>query len=173
MTPNHNILIGFGCLIFCGVGPLAQTIAPTTDLPVVAAAASTPTPAPTHAGFVKSVRGAVQLRSVDGSLRAARSGDPMAATDQVVTDAASAASIVLRDGTALMVGPSSQFELKTFHFDATTQDGSVLVSLLRGSLRMITGLIGRTHPEAVRVDTQTATIGIRGTDFIVRAGDDL
>ena len=25
------------------------------------------------------------------------------------------------------------------------------------------------HPEAVRVETQTATIGIRGTDFIVSA----
>jgi hypothetical protein len=35
-------------------------------------------------------------------------------------------------------------------------------------MRMITGLIGKTNPDAVRVETQTATIGIRGTDFIVQ-----
>lgn len=35
---------------------------------------------------------------------------------------------------------------------------------------MITGLLGK-KPETVRVDTQTATIGIRGTDFIVKADD--
>ncbi len=52
----------------------------------------------------------------------------------------------------------------------TTQDGGMLVSLLRGTLRMVTGLIGKTHPDAVRVETQTAVIGIRGTDFIVQAG---
>jgi hypothetical protein len=34
---------------------------------------------------------------------------------------------------------------------------------------MVTGLIGKTQPDAVRVETQTATIGIRGTDFIVQA----
>ena len=43
----------------------------------------------------------------------------------------------------------------------------LLVALLRGSLRMATGLIGKTHPEAVHVETPTAVIGIRGTDFIV------
>jgi hypothetical protein len=45
----------------------------------------------------------------------------------------------------------------------------MLVRLGRGSLRMITGLLGKAHPDAVRVETQTATIGIRGTDFIVES----
>ena len=34
---------------------------------------------------------------------------------------------------------------------------------------MITGLIGKRQPDAFRVETQTVTIGIRGTDFIVAA----
>lgn len=38
-------------------------------------------------------------------------------------------------------------------------------------MRMVTGLIGKKNPDAIRVDTQTATIGIRGTDFIVTADD--
>ena len=75
----------------------------------------------------------------------------------------------LSGGTTMVVGPSSRLDVKEFHFDATTQDGGLLVSLLRGSMRMITGLIGKKQPDAVRVETQTATIGIRGTDFIVQA----
>ncbi|WP_157731041.1 FecR domain-containing protein [Variovorax sp. HW608] len=51
----------------------------------------------------------------------------------------------------------------------TTQDGGMLIALLQGSARMITGLIGKTHPDAVRVETPTAVISIRGTDFIVQA----
>ena len=122
-----------------------------------------------QAGFLKSVRGDVQLLSADGSTRSAAAGDPVATVDRIVTGADAAASVVLRDGSALMIGPSSRLDVKEFHFDATTQDGGMLMSLLRGSLRMITGLIGKTNPDAVRIETQTATIGIRGTDFIVQA----
>jgi hypothetical protein len=122
-----------------------------------------------HAGFVKLVRGDVQLLSASGVLRPARPGDEVAPIGRIVTGADGAASVVLRDGSTVVVGPSSRLDLKEFSFDATTQDGNILLSLLRGSLRMVTGLIGKTHPDAVRVETQTATIGIRGTDFIVQA----
>ena len=121
-----------------------------------------------HAGILKTVRGDVQLIGEPGGSRPARPGDSVTAADRLATGADSGASIVMRDGTTLVVGPASQLDLKLFQFDATTQDGNMLVSLVRGSLRMITGLIGKMHPEAVRVETQTATIGIRGTDFIVQ-----
>ena len=143
----------------------------------VATAALAQTPAATpsavppaeHAGFIKMVRGDVQLLSASGVLRPARAGDEVAPIERLVTGPEAAASVVLRDGSTLVVGPSSRVDLKEFSFDATTQDGNMLVGLLRGSLRMITGLIGKRHPDAVRIETQTATIGIRGTDFIVQA----
>lgn len=133
--------------------------------------AQTAPPAETIAGIVKSVRGDVQMFDVNGALRPARAGDAMAPIDRLVTGSDAGASVVLRDGTTLVVGPSSRLDLKDFHFDPTTQEGGMLVTLLRGTLRMITGLIGKAHPEAVRIETQTATIGIRGTDFIVQADE--
>jgi hypothetical protein len=143
--------------------PAAATVPP-------APTATTPAPAAdAHAGFIKSVRGEVHVLSAGGDARLARPGDRVSPIDRISTGAASAASVVLRDGTALVLGPDSRLDLKQFHFDSTTQDGGLLVSLLRGSLRMVSGLIGKTNPDAVRVDTQTATIGIRGTDFIVTA----
>ena len=149
-------------LLLSGAGALAQTV-PATD------ATATPPVGADHAGILKSVRGKVLLLGADGRTRPAQAGDPIAPIDRIQTEADSGASLVLRDGTTMVLGPSSRLDLKQFHFDSTTRDGGLLVSLLRGSLRMVTGLIGKTQPDAVRVETQTATIGIRGTDFIVQA----
>jgi hypothetical protein len=132
-------------------------------------AQATATPPELQAGTIKSVRGDVQLLSASGTQRPASPGDVLMPIDRVLTGTDAAASVVLRDGTMMVVGPSSRLDIKEFHFDATTQDGGLLVSLLRGSMRMITGLIGKKQPDAVRIETQTATIGIRGTDFIVQA----
>jgi hypothetical protein len=158
-----NFLAALRGLAFLGAVSLAQAQTPPPPAPVA-------TPAPVEqlqAGFVKSVRGNVQLLGAAGTARPAAAGDALAVVDRIVTGPDSSAAVVLRDDTTLVVGPSSRLDLKEYHFDATTQDGGMLVSLLRGSLRMITGLIGKAHPEAIRVETQTATIGIRGTDFIV------
>jgi hypothetical protein len=156
-----KFLIAVGGFAFWGAAALAQTQAPPRP------AGSMPSAEP-QAGFVKSVRGNVQLLSTAGTPRAANAGDALAAVDRILTGPDSSASVVLRDDTTLVVGPSSRLDLKEFHFNATTHEGGVLVSLLRGSMRMITGLIGKTNPDAIRVETQTATIGIRGTDFIVQ-----
>lgn len=151
---NHRMIRTLLCVFaFCGGAALAQTA----------------TPPELQAGIIKSVRGDVQLLSASGVQRPAGAGDALMPIDRLLTGPDSAASVVLRDGTTMVVGPSSRLDVKEFHFDATTQDGGLLVSLLRGSMRMITGLIGKKQPDAVRVETQTATIGIRGTDFIVQA----
>ncbi len=173
-----NLVTVFGGLAVAGYAALAQAqtppAAPAAAAAPVPAAAAGATPAPAakpelQAGFLKSVRGNVQLLNGAGATRAASPGDAVGAVDRIVTGPDSSASLVLRDDTTLVVGPSSRLDLKEFHFDGTTRDGGILVSLLRGSMRMITGLIGKTNPDAVRVETQTATIGIRGTDFIVQA----
>ncbi len=148
-------------LVLALQAPVQAQTPPATPMPTATAAP--------QAGFVKTLRGDVQLLSAGKATRPAQAGDALAATERIVTGKESAASVVLRDGTTLVVGPSSELDLKAFSFDATTQQGGLLVSLLQGSLRMVTGLIGKTRPESVRVETQTAVIGIRGTDFIVQA----
>lgn len=122
-----------------------------------------------NAGIFKDVRGGVFVLGSDGAMRPVRAGDAVSAIDRIETEAEAGAGVVLRDGTTLVLGPSSRLTLKEFHYDAATRDGSMLLSLLKGSMRMITGLIGKTNPEAVRIETQTITLGIRGTDFIVLA----
>ena len=69
------------------------------------------------------------------------------------------------------MGNNSQLQIQKFTFNATTTDGRILVELLQGSIRMVTGLISKINPEAVQVKTGTLLVGIRGTDFIVDADE--
>ena len=166
MMHKKFLLPLLGCAL---LGAAAISQAQTAPSTPAAPAAAPATAAPERqAGFVKSVRGDVKLLSAAAAARNAVPGDALASVDRIVTGPDSSAAVVLRDDTTLVVGPSSRLDLKQFHFDATTHEGGLLVSLQRGSMRMITGLIGKTNPDAVRVETQTATIGIRGTDFIVQ-----
>jgi hypothetical protein len=159
---------GAGCGRRARAGPVGRHAGPSPG-----SSKRSPTPAEVltrQAGFVKTLKGSVQLQEAAGAAaRPAQAGDALLPGGRITTGPDSAASVVLRDGTTLVVGPSSQMELKAFSFDATTHEGNLLASLLKGSLRMITGLLGKAHPEAVRIETQFAFVGVRGTDFIVQA----
>lgn len=139
-----------------------------------ALAQSTPSAVPAAkgngAGAAKVVQGDVRVVSASGE-RALVPGDRIAVSDRLSTGDGGSASVVLRDGTTLIVGPKSQLQLKDFAFNSTTHEGSVKVSLLQGTLRMITGLIAKLNPASVSVETDTITMGVRGTDFIVEIED--
>lgn len=175
MTYSHSMAAAV--LALAAAVAQAQAPAPAPALPpeptTPATAIAAPAEAPRQAGFIKTLKGQVQLfgPEANAAARLAQAGDPLQPGGRITTGPDSAASVVLRDGTTLVVGPSSQLELKAFTFDATTHDGSLLASLLKGSLRMITGLLGKAHPEAVRIETQFAFVGVRGTDFIVQADE--
>jgi hypothetical protein len=123
---------------------------------------------PAGAGIAKIVTGDVRVSDAQGE-HALKSGDTVFENARLVAAKQSTASMVLRDGTTLVLSENSQFEIQKFAFDATTQNGSILVNLLQGSMRMLTGLIAKLNPEAIQVKTKTLTVGIRGTDFIIEA----
>ncbi|MBL0251919.1 MAG: FecR domain-containing protein [Polaromonas sp.] len=118
------------------------------------------------AGIVKMVSGDVRVRNGQGE-RALQPGDTVKTSDRLITGKQSSGSVVLRDGTTLVLTENSQLVLDKFAFNATTQDGNILINLLQGSMRMLTGLIAKVNPAAIQIKTKTVSVGIRGTDFIV------
>lgn len=76
------------------------------------------------------------------------------------------ALIELIDGTKMTLRPSTTFKIE----NVNTQQGSenALLSLFRGGLRALTGIISKRNPNAFRINTSVATIGIRGTEFDAR-----
>lgn len=121
----------------------------------------------TRAGTFKQVQGEVLLGRGDG--RAVQPGEAVRAGERVRTGKDGATSIVLKDGTVMVLGPDSTADLSQYQFDSTTQEGNLLVELLQGSVRVVTGLLARVNPDRFKVKTPTAVVGVRGTDFIVEA----
>ena len=122
------------------------------------------------AGMAKIVTGDVRVSDTQGE-RTLKSGDAVFENARLIAGKQSSASVVLRDGTTLVLSENSQLNIQTFTFDATTQNGGMLVNLLQGSMRMLTGLIAKLNPETIQVKTKTLSVGIRGTDFIVDTED--
>ncbi|MEY4268213.1 MAG: hypothetical protein RIS90_2748 [Pseudomonadota bacterium] len=91
--------------------------------------------------------------------------------DRIETGAGARAVLVFRDDSRLTVGPSSKFLMENFVYDEKNpEDGRFLVSLLTGTMRALTGFVGKANPKNVGFTTSTATIGIRGTGLDLDCG---
>ena len=82
------------------------------------------------------------------------------------------AQLRFSDGSLVSLQPQSDFRVDSYRY-AGQVDGSEqgFFSLLKGGMRTITGLIGRTNKDNYRVTTNVATIGIRGTEYSITYGD--
>ncbi|WDZ96980.1 FecR domain-containing protein [Herbaspirillum sp. WKF16] len=147
-----------------GKGMLALALA---SAPACGAMAQTAQAAEkTQAGIVKVVSGDVQVQRQEQML-SAQVGSRLYAGDRVFTGADAAVGITLRDDTLMSLGPRTSFVLEDFRFNESSGEGNVAVRVAKGTLRYVSGLIGKRAPERQQIATPTATIGIRGTDFIV------
>lgn len=147
-------------------GALAQSV-PVPPSP----AAPTPTTASAQAdtariGTFKQVQGDAWI-GADPVRRAAQPGAGVSVADRLSTGPQGAATLTLKDGTVLTMGPDTVMDLSQFQFNTTTQQGNFLLNLLRGSVRVVTGLLAKVNPELFKVQTPTSVVGVRGTDFIV------
>jgi hypothetical protein len=72
------------------------------------------------------------------------------------------------DGQSISLRGNTTFVLVDYKFNAhKPAEGGFVASLLRGAMRAVTGVIGETNKENVTIRTPTATMGIRGTDFML------
>jgi hypothetical protein len=63
-------------------------------------------------------------------------------------------------------------DLNKFSFNTTSHVGELDSTVRRGSLSVISGKVARANPNAVQFNTGTVTLGVRGTEFIIEAGED-
>ena len=120
--------------------------------------------AATPMGQVSAVNGSATA-SGSGS-RALQAGSEVFEGDNVSVTGGGNVQMVLDDGTKLVVGPSSKLVLKAYLRSGASTAQKVSVKAIRGTFRFITG---NSKKSAYKIDTNTATIGIRGTglDFAV------
>jgi hypothetical protein len=79
-------------------------------------------------------------------------------------------SAVLRfdDGQSVSISGNTTFVITDYKFNPQKPaEGNFAATLLRGAIRTVTGVIGETNKQNVSIKTSTATMGIRGTDFML------
>ena len=120
-------------------------------------------------GNVQNLSGTISVQKPDGSVRVLAKNSEITKGDTIETQKDSYAQVKFSDGATMTMKPGTRIKIDNYAFNQAEpmKDNSTL-SLLRGGLRMVTGLIGkRGDQDALKLGTATATIGIRGTTFNV------
>ena len=129
-------------------------------------------PAPARAadpiGQIKTASGAVSVLRAGASSKVGP-GDRVFQSDVVATGPDGSVGITFADNSMMSLGPDSQLSLDQFAFDTTTHVGVFDSSLKSGTLAVKSGQIVKQTPEAMHVRTPGALLGVRGTEFVVRA----
>ena len=73
--------------------------------------------------------------------------------------------IRFEDNTTVQVNENSRLVIDDFVYDPKARGGKLAVNVASGTVRYASGQIAKNNPQNVAVNTPTATIGVRGTDF--------
>ncbi len=76
--------------------------------------------------------------------------------------------VLFRDDTQLSLGPESALVIDQFVFAPRQEKLSIVLRMMTGTAAYLSGLISKLAPESAHIETPTASIGIRGTKFVVR-----
>jgi len=125
------------------------------------------------AAQVDFAAGDVKALAPDGRSRPLAKGAEIA-NGETIDTGSGRAQVRFTDGAQVSLAPQTQFRIDDYRFTGKA-DGSEkgFFSLLKGGLRTITGLVGRSNRENYKVTTTVATIGIRGTEYSVVYGNSI
>lgn len=126
--------------------------------------ASQPVSAQQRIGEASSVKNSVVRVSLNAT-QPLQNGGSVFKDEIIRTGQASSTQLAFIDQTNLAVGPSSSVKLDRFVFDGSTANQAVRINLLKGAFRFATG---RLDKRAYRIQTSSATIGVRGTVLDIR-----
>lgn len=121
-------------------------------------------------GEIKVAKGVAHVERGAERL-AVKPGMPIRQADKVVTGADGTVGITFTDNSLLSIGPNSALAIDKYVFDSTTHAGQFDSTLSKGSLAVVSGRIVKQSPEAMRVRTPSAIMGVRGTEFAVQVAE--
>ena len=122
------------------------------------------------AGKVGYMSGMLAAQRADGTIKVLGPKSEVLAGDMLITAKDSYAQVQMNDGAQMTLRPHSNLKIEAFQFrKEEPQADNAVLRLIKGGFRTVTGLIGRRgNADAYQVRTESATIGIRGTDFSSR-----
>ncbi|MDP2823303.1 MAG: FecR domain-containing protein [Sulfuritalea sp.] len=118
------------------------------------------------AGQVTHLSGTLSAKRADGTSKLLSVKSDVLEGDTLGTEAETYARIKFADGGEVVLRPGTQLKIESYAYNAAKAEGdNIVMSMFKGGLRAVTGLIGKRNKEKIKFATETATIGIRGTHF--------
>ncbi len=142
-------LIAMCCLAMLAIAP-----------PVMAQSSDAAGRVKTSIGSASIVRGGQSAPAAVGAL--------VYESDLLRTGADGQLAVMLKDDTRISLGPRSEVALAAFAYAPADGRLAMVLRVARGAMAYVSGRIAKLMPEAVRLETPTSVIGVRGTHALVK-----
>ena len=107
-----------------------------------------------------------------GATIPAQAGQPVFEADTLRTGADGRVGVTLKDDTRLSLGRAAR-SASTVSPTRRPKAGSAFVlNVVRGVAAYVSGRIAKLAPDAVRLETPAAIVGVRGTTVVIRASQE-
>jgi hypothetical protein len=125
---------------------------------------------PEAVGRIKLVSGAAFLVRGNSEVPA-QAGQLVYQSDLLRTGADGSVGVALKDDTRVALGPASEIKLDRFSYAPAEGQLALVLRVVRGVAAYVSGRIAKLAPDAVRIETPAAILGVRGTTLAIRIGD--
>jgi hypothetical protein len=119
------------------------------------------------AGRIKAVVGTASIVR-EGHTKPAVVGAQVYESDVLRTGFNGQLAVMLRDESRVSIGPNSELTLSAFSYAPSEGKLALALRMARGVLSYVSGRIAALMPEAVRLETPSSVIGVRGTHALVK-----
>lgn len=126
-------------------------------------AAATETPA----GKIVLLIGKASVIDAAGNPRKLKRGGIFFEGDTFETEKKSFVKLKYTDGGVMLLRPDTKLVVEEFK-NPEKGVGKSVFNLVKGGLRAVTGAVAQKDPSTYKLKTPVATLGVRGTDYVVR-----
>lgn len=118
------------------------------------------------AGVVLATKGKVIAMSPNGEMRVLIRRSKFFAKDVIKTGPEASAQLRFEDNAIMGLRENSELKIQDYRYGGKKdEENKVVMQLVSGGFRTISGTIGSANRAAYSLSTPAATIGIRGTDY--------
>lgn len=136
--------------------------------PALAQAPQTPQ-TPVAAGRVKIASGNAFIIRQNAEIPATV-GLAIFESDSLRTGGDGRIGVTMKDDTRVSIGPRSEVRLDRFAYAPADGRLGFAMRVVRGVAAYVSGRIAKLAPDAVRLETPAAIVGVRGTSVAISAG---
>src|SRR5437588_6175763 len=98
----------------------------------------------------------------------AQAGQLLYQADVVRTGADGGLGITLKDDTRVSLGPGSELRIDRFSYAPAEGQLALALNVVRGVVAYVSGRIAKLAPDAIRIETPSATLRVRGPTLPIR-----